>query len=137
VKESGFLDDVVEFVISSGAAGDEEMLSCTRPDGSRIALKTKTVREELKRTFEGEGLPPTYFSSHSLRKGAIMHMRALVASEDDRRDRGSCAPGSQIMNSMYDYADSLGPSAASGLYTLTLKAARRASEGRDRLVRVG
>jgi hypothetical protein len=94
VKESGYLDDVVEFVISSGAAGDEEMLSCTRPDGSRIALKTKTVREELKRTFEGEGLPPTYFSSHSLRKGAIMHMRALVASEDDRRDRGSCAPGS-------------------------------------------
>jgi hypothetical protein len=127
-EESGFLDEIVEFVARSGAAGDEELLSCTRPDGSRMALRSRTVREELKRTCEGEGLPANYFSSHSLRKGAITHMRALGASEDDRRDRGNYAPGSQIMNSTYDYADGLGPSAASGLvggYKPTLKDVKR------------
>jgi integrase len=91
-EEAGFLDEVVEFVTRSGAAGDEEMFCSTRPDGSRMSLRSRTVREELKRTCEGEGLPPTTFSSHSLRKGAITHMRALGASEDDRRDRGNYAP---------------------------------------------
>ena len=114
-EEAVFLEEVFEFVARSGAAGDEEMLSCARPDGSRLALRSRAVREELKRTCESEGLPPTYFSSHSLRKGAITHMRALGASEDDRRDRGNYAPGSQVMNSTYDYADGLGPSAANSL----------------------
>ena len=51
----------------------------------------------------------------SLRKGAITHMRALGACEDDFRDRGNYAPGSQIMNSTYDYADGFGPSASNSL----------------------
>lgn len=123
-EESEFLVDVVEFVSRSGAAGEEELLSCARPDGSRLALRSRTVREELKRTCVDEGLPPNYFSSHSLRKGAITHMRALGASEDDRRDRGNYAPGSQVMNSTYDYADGMGPSAANSLgggYKPTIK----------------
>jgi hypothetical protein len=114
-EEAIFLEEAFEFVARSDAAGDEEMLSCARLDGSRLALRSRAVREELKRTCESESLPPTYFSSHSLRKGAITHMRALGASEDDRRDRGNYAPRSQVMNSTYDYADGLGPSAANSL----------------------
>jgi hypothetical protein len=58
-----------------------------------------------------EGLPDLYFSAHSLRKGAITHMRALGASEDDRRERGMFAVGST-----YDYAvTGLGPSASNSL----------------------
>ena len=71
VEESAFLEDVADFVSRSGAAGNEEMLSCARPDGTRLALRSRAVRDELKRTCESEGLPPTYFSSNSLRKGAI------------------------------------------------------------------
>ena len=127
-EESAFLDDVVMFVVNSGAGGGEEMLSCLRPDGSRLALRSRTVRDELKRTCDSEGLPSAYFSSHSLRKGAITHMRALGASEDDRRDRGNYAPGSQVMNSTYDYADGLGPSASNSLaggYKPSLKDVKR------------
>ena len=85
------------------------MLSCRRPNGSRFALRLRSVRDELKRTCERNGLPSTYFSSHSLRKGANTHMRALGASEDDRRDRANYAPGSQVMKNTYDYASGLGP----------------------------
>ena len=126
-EESDFYVDVVEVVSRSGAAGTE-LLSCARPDGSRLALRSRTVREDIRRSCEDEGLPANYFSSHSLRKGAITHMRALGVSEDDRRDRGNYAPGSQVMNSTYDYADGLGPSAANSLgggYKPTLKDVKR------------
>ena len=116
VEESTFLDDIAMFVVRSGAKGEEEMLSCERPDGTRLILSSRAVRDELKRTVKDEGLPPLYFSSHSLRKGAITHMRALGASEDDRRERGNFAQGSTVMNSTYDYAvTGLGPSASNSL----------------------
>lgn len=74
------------------------------------------MRDELKTTVREEGLPELYFSSHSLRKGAITHMRALGASEDDRRERGMFAVGSTVMNTTYDYAvTGLGPSASNSL----------------------
>ena len=127
-EEALFLEDIVGFLVNSGAAGEEEMLSCRRPDGSRLALRSRAVRDELKRTCERNGLPPTYFSSHSLRKGAITHMRALGASEDDRRDRENYAPGSQVMNNTYDYATGLGPLASNSLvggYKPTLRDVKR------------
>ena len=104
------------FIAHSGASGEEELLSCERPDGSRLVLSSRAVRDELKATVKEEGLPELYFSSHSLRKGAITHMRALGASEDDRRERGNFAQGSTVMNSTYDYAvTGLGPSASNSL----------------------
>ena len=115
-EETAFLDDILMFVAHSGARGHEELLSCVRPDGSRLVLSSRAVRDELKSTVKDEGLPELYFSSHSLRKGAITHMRALGASEDDRRERGNFAQGSTVMNSTYDYAvTGLGPSASNSL----------------------
>ena len=73
------------------------------------------MRDQIKDTCRRLGLPPYYFSSHSLRKGAITHMRANGASEGDRRDRGNYAPGSQVMNSTYDYVTGLGPLASNSL----------------------
>jgi hypothetical protein len=81
LEESKFLDDIITFIVHSGARGDEELSSCERPNGTRIALSSRAVRDELKATVRDEGLPELYFSSHSLRKGAITHMRALGASE--------------------------------------------------------
>ena len=114
-EESEFLDDIIHFVVKSGAGGTEELLSCHRLSGKRVHLRARTVREELKKTCSLNGLPPSYFSSHSLRKGAITQMSALGASEDDRRDRGNYAPNSQVMNTTYDYATGLGPLAANSL----------------------
>ena len=80
-----------------------------------MRLRSKDVREALKRACEENGLDPNYFSSHSLRKGAITEMRSLGASEDDRRDRGNYAPNSQVMNSTYDYGAGIGPLASNSL----------------------
>jgi hypothetical protein len=58
------------------------------------------------------GLPSDYVcSAYSLRKGAIAHMRARGATEDDRNDRGNNA----IMNNLYNYATALGLLASTSL----------------------
>ena len=114
-EEEEFLDDLVSWIVHSGTTGKEEVFSFRRSDGQLMPMTGRTVRDELKRTCEHNGLPPAYFSSHSLRKGAITHMRAQGASEDDRRDRGNYSAGSQVMNSTYDYAVGLGPLASNSL----------------------
>jgi hypothetical protein len=114
-EESLFLDHLVLWISRSGATGSDELFSSRGPTGRKKALQGRGVRDEIKRTCVLLGWPPQYFSSHSLRKGAITHMRASGATEDDRRDRGNYAPGSQVMNLTYDYATGLGPLAANGL----------------------
>ena len=114
-EEEAFMSDILDFLAHSGATGKEEPLSFRRSDGHHAALRARAVRDELKTICRRNGLPPDYFSSHSLRKGAITQMRALGSSEDDRRDRGNYAPGSQVMNNTYDYASGMGPLAANSL----------------------
>lgn len=114
-EEAGFLDDLAAWIIHSGTTGKDEVFSFRKQDGSVAVLTGRTVRDEIKTTCLNNGLPPDYFSAHSLRKGAITHMRAQGASEDDRRDRGNYAPGSQVMNQTYDYAAGLGPLASNSL----------------------
>jgi hypothetical protein len=114
-EEAQFLEDVAIFVARSGATGRDEIFSFRKQDGTLVTLRSRTVRDELKKTCESNGLPPAYFSSHSLRKGAITHMRAAGATEEDRRDRGNYSAGSQVMNQTYDYAVGLGPLASNSL----------------------
>ena len=113
--ESQFLSELVTFIARSGALGMDELFSIRALTGPKVALTGRTVRDQIKDTCRRLGLPPNFFSSHSLRKGAITHMRANGASEDDRRDRGNYAPGSQVMHSTYDYATGLGPLASNSL----------------------
>jgi integrase len=91
------------------------VFSFRKLEGTEVPLRSRTIRDELKKTFEINGLLPAYFSSHSLRKGAITHMRAAGATEEDRRDRGNYSAGSQVMNQTYDYAEGLGPLASNSL----------------------
>jgi hypothetical protein len=114
-EEAEFLDDLAAWITYSGTAGTDEVFSFRRRDGNLVHLTGRSVRDEIKKTCASNGLPPDYFSAHSLRKGAITHMRAQGASEDDRRDRGNYAAGSTVMNSVYDYATGLGPLASNSL----------------------
>lgn len=114
-EEAEFLDDLSAWVTYSGTSGKDEAFSFRKQDGSLVCLTGRTVRDEIKKTCASNGLPPDYFSAHSLRKGAITHMRAQGASEDDRRDRGNYAAGSTVMNNVYDYATGLGPLASNSL----------------------
>ena len=115
VEEGQFLEDVAHYMAKSGSTGREELFCFHKHDGTAVPLRSRTIRDELKRTCESNGLPPAYFSSHSLRKGAITHMRATGATEEDRRDRGNYSAGSQVMNQTYDYAVGLGPLASNSL----------------------
>ena len=111
VSESEFLNDLIDFTVHAGAKGD----GYRKRDGSRTVLRARLVRDELKDICRRNGLPPDYFSAHSLRKGGITHMRAQGVTEDDRRDRGNYAAGSKVINTTYDYATGLGPVASNGL----------------------
>ena len=93
----------MSWIVHSGTTGKEEVFSFRRSDGHLMPMTGRTVRDELKKTCEHNGLPRAYFSSHSLRKGAITHMRAQGASEDNRRDRGNYSAGSQVMASVTWY----------------------------------
>ena len=113
--ESVFLSELVLFITRCGSRGDDELFCVRTTAGAKTSLTGRIVRDQIKETCKRLGLPPNHFSSHSLRKGAVTHMRAAGASEDDRRDRGNYAPGSQVMNATYDYATGLGPLAANSL----------------------
>jgi hypothetical protein len=112
-EEAEFLDDLVAWITYSGTTGTDEVFR--KADGTLVRLIGRSARDEIKKTCASNGLPPDYFSAHSLRKGAITHMRAQGASEDDRRDRGNYAAGSTVMTSVYDYATGLGPLASNSL----------------------
>jgi hypothetical protein len=114
-EEATFLDDLASWLVHSGTTGKDELFSFRKRDGKIAVLTGRTIRDELKRTCEINKLPPDYFSSHSLRKGAITHMRAQGATEDDRRDRGNYSAGSNVRNSTYDYATGLGPLGSNSL----------------------
>jgi hypothetical protein len=113
--ESRFLDDLVIFLARSGTCGKDELFSFRLGPNPKVALTSFVVRKEVKSACDRAGLPSKHFSSHSLRKGGVTHMRASGACEDDRRDRGNWAPGSQVMNGTYDYGHGLGPLAAESL----------------------
>jgi hypothetical protein len=102
-------------VARSAATGRDELFAFRKQDGTEVPLRSRTARDELKRTCESNGLPPAYFSSDPLRKGAITHRRAAGATEEDRRDRGNYSAGSQVMDETYDYAVGLGPLASNSL----------------------
>jgi hypothetical protein len=89
--------------------------SCSVKLPMRHSVLVDMKRVELKDICRRNDLPPDYFSAHSLSKGGITHMRAQGVTEDDRRDRGNYAAGSQVMNLTYDYATGLGPLASNGL----------------------
>lgn len=113
--ESLFLDELLCFMSRSGARGSDELFSMRTGTGRKTALTARRVRDAIKLTCVTLGLPPKYFSSHSLRKGGITQMRTLGATEEDRRDRGNYSAKSTVMNSTYDYAVGLGPLAAKSL----------------------
>lgn len=114
-EEATFLDDLASWLIHSGTGGADEAFSFRKSDGGTVVLTGRSVRDEIKKACESNGLPPSYFSSHSLRKGGITHMRAQGTTEEDRRDRGNYSAGSQVMNTTYDYATGLGPLASNSL----------------------
>lgn len=73
----------------AGAKGDEELFGFRKQDGSRSVLRARSVRDELEDICRRNGLPPDYFSAHSLKKGGITHMRAQGVTETTAETEGT------------------------------------------------
>ena len=114
-EEVQFFEDLGLFIIRSRSEGEDNLFSHRENGGRSVSLTGKTVRTQVKLACGLHGLPPAYFSSHSLRKAGFTHLRSAGATEDDRRDRGNYAPNSPVMNQTYDYATGLGPLASNSL----------------------
>jgi integrase len=105
-EESQWLDDLIEWTIKADLIGTDPLFSrpSEHPPGSRKFLTGKMIRTAVKVAVASAGLPPIFFSGHSLRKAMYTHMRAAGCSIDDRRDRGNYAEGSNVGDQVYDYA---------------------------------
>ena len=118
--ESQFLSDLVTWVTKSGVMQNDRLFTRYAKGKSGGSLKkeltSRMVRDQVKETCRLEGLPEEYFSSHSLRKAATTHMRALGVSDEDMRDRGGYSAGSRVMGNTYDYSTTgHGPLSANSL----------------------
>ena len=107
-EEAQFLDDLLTFVAFSGVKPMDELFCryLTRKKSDRCDRQTLTgrmARDAVKGICVDAGLPPDYFSSHSLRKAATTQMRAMGVSEVDMLDLGGYVAGSQVMRQVYDY----------------------------------
>ena len=73
-EEAQFLNDLVASITHSGTTGTYEVFSYRKSDGTLMRLTGRSVRDKIKKPCASDGLPPDYFSAHSLRKGAITPM---------------------------------------------------------------
>ena len=115
LEERRSLLDIVAFLANSGTAGSNQLFSFHSEKKKHLVLYGRSARDELKYTCELHGLPKEKFSAHSLRNASMSDMRALGASEDDRRDRGNYAASSTVMAESYEYAIGPGPLACEAL----------------------
>ena len=85
-EESQWLDDLIEWNVKADLIGTDPLFSrpSERPPGSRKFLTGKMVRTAVKAAVTSAGLPPIFFSGHSLRKAMYTHMRAAGCSFEDR-----------------------------------------------------
>ena len=122
VEEAQFLEDLFEWNARSGVNSADRLLTryLTSVEGTTTVkhLTGRMVRDEVKAAAELEGLDPLFFSSHSLRKAAITHMRTQGVTDTDMRDRANYAAGSEVMSMSYDYSTAgQGPLSSNSLTT--------------------
>ena len=107
-EESQFLDDLICWVTHSQVTETDRLFSryiqLRSGRRSKKELSARMIRDQIKATCIIEKLPAEHFSSHSLRKAATTHMRALGVSDGDMKDRGGYSAGSKVMASTYDYS---------------------------------
>jgi hypothetical protein len=101
--ESKSLFRVWQWVICSGVLPDDELFTrySFNPKWKKVRYTRKVfcwtaVVAALKKAAEDLGFNPSYFLSHSLRKGGL--------SEEVMNDRGNYKEGSKVGRAVYDYS---------------------------------
>jgi hypothetical protein len=118
-EEEEFLEDLISFMKWSGATSQEPLFSrrATAANGKvrHKICRARMVTEALKAEVTRQGLDPTLFSFHSLRKGAVTLMKALGVSREETLARGNYSRGSVMIDTTYNYDSSgTGPLGAMG-----------------------
>jgi hypothetical protein len=109
-EEEEFLEDLVDFMKHSGATSQEPLFSRRTPSPNGTVrhkvCRARMVTEALKAEVTRQGLDPTLFSFHSLRKGAVTHMKALGVSREETLARGNYSKASVMVDTTYNYNSS-------------------------------
>ncbi len=118
-EEEGLLEDLVSFMKHSGATSREPLFSrrAASPNGTvrQKVCRPREVTEALKAEVMRQGLDPTLFSFHSLRKGAVTLMKALGVAREETLARGNYSRASVMIDTTYNYNSAgTGPLGAMG-----------------------
>jgi hypothetical protein len=109
-EEEEFLEDLVCFMKWSGATSQEPLFSrrSTSRNGTirHKVCRARMVTDVLKAEVTRQGLDPTLFSFHSLRKGAVTLMKALGVSREETLARGNYSRASVMIDTTYNYDSS-------------------------------
>jgi hypothetical protein len=109
-EEEEFLEDLMRFMKRSGATSQESLFSRRTPSPNGIVrhkvCRLRMVTEALKAEMTRQGLDPTLFSFHSLRKGAVTHIKALGVSREETLARGNYSKASVMIDTTYNYNSS-------------------------------
>jgi hypothetical protein len=109
-EEEEFPEDLVRLMKQSGATSKEPLFSRRAPAANGIirlkVRRPRMVTEAIKAEVTRQGLDPTPFSFHSLRKGAVTHMKALGVSREETLARGNYSKASVMIDTTYNYNSS-------------------------------
>jgi hypothetical protein len=109
-EEEELLEDLVRFMKPSGATSKEPLFSRRASAANGVirlkVCKPRMITEAIKAEVTRQGLDPTLFSFHSLRKGAVTHMKALGVSREETLARGNYSKASVMIDTTYNYNSS-------------------------------
>lgn len=100
LAESELLDDLVEWMLTSGTLDTDELLTRYH-GGSRRSITRKESVIALKAGAAALGLDPNKYSSKSLRGGFATAAANAGMSEEELHIRGGWAPGSKVPKAFY------------------------------------
>jgi hypothetical protein len=111
-ESTQLLQDFVAFVQHSGGERDDPLLSFYRTSavtGKRLrkVLTRKEIGQEVKACAIRCGLPPSFFSANSLRKGHATQTSMGGMSKSERNVAGGWAPDSKVPDRHYDHSKRL------------------------------
>jgi hypothetical protein len=113
-EEEEFLEDLVRFMNQCEATSKEPLFRSRAPAANGVirlkVCRPRMVTEALKAEVTRQGLDPTLLSFHSLRKGAVTHMKALGVSREETLARGNYSKAFVMIDTTYNYnSSSTGP----------------------------
>jgi hypothetical protein len=106
IEEEGFLEDLVQWVLMSGAGPRDPLFSrYLQFPGKLRSLKKctgKMITKAIKEMVLRAGMDPGQFAFHSVRKAAITQLKAHGIVREEANARGNYSRDSVMVNTVYN-----------------------------------